>query len=124
MAVICFVVAAVFLDDGGSSGPAFRTVKIERGNLSKSVSASGKLNPVITVEVGSEISGQILELRADFNSNVKAGQVIARIDPESFRAEVARSEAELAVARATITTKRAAIKQAEANLANARSVKM
>ena len=91
-------VAAVSMTDGEGGEPTFRTAKIERGNLSKSVSASGELNPVITVEVGSEISGQISGLLADFNSEVKVSQVIARIDPESFQAEVRRSEAELAVA--------------------------
>ena len=114
-------VAAVSITGGEGGGPAFRTAEIQRGNLSKSVSASGKLNPVITVEVGSETSGQISELLADFNSEVKVNQVIARIDPERFQAEVRRSEAELAVALASITTKKAVISQAQANLRNAQA---
>ncbi len=100
----------------------YRLAKIERGNIIKSVSASGELNAVVTVEVGSEISGQISELTVDFNSDVKAGQVIARIDPESFEARVKQAEAELAVAKASVATKQAAVAQAQANQANASSV--
>ena len=114
---------AFFVFDGDST-PAkkFQTAKIERGSITKSVSASGRLNPVVTVEVGSEISGQVSELLVDFNSEVKSGQVIARIDPERFEAEVLKSTAELSVAKAVIATKRAAVDQALANLANAKSV--
>ena len=115
--------AAFFVFDGdGTPAKKFQTAKIERGSITKSVSASGRLNPVVTVEVGSEISGQVSELLVDFNSEVKSGQVIARIDPERFEAEVLKSAAELSVAKAVITIKRAAVDQALANLANAKSV--
>ena len=115
--------AAYFVFDGdGTPAKKFQTAKIERGSITKSVSASGRLNPVVTVEVGSEISGQVSELLVDFNSEVKSGQVIARIDPERFEAEVLKSTAELSVAKAVIATKRAAVDQALANLANAKSV--
>ena len=113
---------AVFaLDKEPVTGKAFRTAKIERGDVLKSVSASGELGAVITVQVGSEISGQISELQADFNSKVRADQVIARIDPESFEARVNQSKAELAVADATVGIRSAALIQARANLQNARA---
>ena len=76
---------------------------------------------MVAVAVGSEISGQISELKADFNSAVRAGQVIARIDPESLEARVEQAAAELAVAEATVTTKKAALIQARANRDNARA---
>jgi len=114
---------AVFVFDGDSvPAKKFQTEKIERGNITKSVSASGRLNPVVSVEVGSEISGQVSELLVDFNSEVKSGQVIARIDPERFEAEVLKSTAEVSVAKAVVATKRAAVDQALANLANAKAV--
>ena len=117
------LLGAFFVFDGDST-PAkkFQTAKIERGSITKSVSASGRLNPVVTVEVGSEISGQVSELLVDFNSEVKSGQVIARIDPERFEAEVLKSTAEVSVAKAVVATKRAAVDQALANLANAKAV--
>lgn len=107
--------------EAGNGETKFRTATIDRGNVLKSVSASGRLNAVVTVEVGSEISGQISELKADFNSVVRAGQVIARIDSESFEARLEQAAAELAVAEAAVATKKAALIQARANRDNARA---
>ncbi len=59
----------------------YRTVKVERGSLSAYVTANGTINPVITVLVGSQVSGTIQKLYADYNSQVKKGQLIAQIDP-------------------------------------------
>lgn len=120
-ALAIVAVAAVGLTGESENREAFRTAKVERGNVLKSVSASGELGAVITVKVGSEISGQVSALMADFNSEVKAGQVIARIDPESFEARVSQAEAELAVGEATVSIKSAAVGQARANFANARA---
>jgi HlyD family secretion protein len=123
---LCVVGAALvsyaILSGGSQETQAYNVARIERGTILKSVSASGELNAVITVQVGSEISGQISELLADFNSEVHAGQVIARIAPESFEAKVQQAQAELAVAKATVATKSAAVVQARANLDNALSV--
>ena len=73
----------------------WRTAKIERGPITATVSASGAVNPVTQVSVGTQVSGQIQELFVDFNSPVKAGQLIARIDPTTFVADVTRARAEL-----------------------------
>jgi multidrug efflux pump subunit AcrA (membrane-fusion protein) len=64
------------------------TAVVERGDIVASVQAAGTLNAVVTVEVGSQISGQIKELFADFNSSVTEGQVIARVEPESYEAKL------------------------------------
>lgn len=93
--------------------PAYRFAKVERGPLTATVAASGTLNPVISVQVGTQISGQIKELFVDFNSPVKAGQLIARIDPETFLYRVRQSEADLEAARS-------ALGRAQVNLLNAR----
>ncbi|HRK57642.1 MAG TPA: biotin/lipoyl-binding protein, partial [Burkholderiaceae bacterium] len=69
---------------GGAPAPSYRTALVERGDLEVSVSATGTLNPVKSVQVGTQVSGQIKELLVDFNSTVKRGQLIARIDPETF----------------------------------------
>src|SRR5438309_1687914 len=68
--------------------PAYRTTKIEKGAITASVSASGTLSPVVSVQVGSQVSGQLKEILVDFNSEVKKGQLIARIDPETFEHKV------------------------------------
>ncbi len=75
-----------------------KTAQIERGDIIDTVSASGSLHSLVTTRVSSQVSGQISRLYADFNSVVRAGQVVARIDPASFQAQVLQAEAELAVA--------------------------
>ena len=83
----------------GSGAPEYRLAKVERGNVTSVVSASGTLNAVTTVLVGSQISGQIKELLVDFNSAVKKGQLLARIDPETYEIRVRQAEADLEAAR-------------------------
>jgi len=113
------LVWAVFFSDSPNGASSFRLAAIERGPIISAVSTSGTLNAVITVQVGSQVSGQIKELLADFNSEVKAGLVIARIDPETFEAKVRQARAELDVARANVHIQRAGIERAQKELANA-----
>ena len=90
-------------------GPAYRFGKIERGPITAAVAATGTLNPVVSVLVGSQVSGQIKELFVDFNSAVKKNQVIARIDPESFELRVRQAMADLEATRATVLTQMAGV---------------
>ena len=108
--------------DGGAL--EYKTAQIVRGPISASVSASGTLNPVISVTVGSQVSGQIREVLVDYNSEVRMGQVIARIDPETFEYRVRQAQADVDAARAQVLTAeanvnaaRAAVSRAEVNLA-------
>ena len=83
-----------FFEDTGSAEVGsfeLETTAIERGEVAQIVSASGTVRALTTVEVGSQISGQIVALDADFNSEVKQGDIIARIDPQSFEIRVASS---------------------------------
>ncbi len=104
-----------------TSAPAYRTGPVTRGAVTSSITASGTVNPVVTVQVGSQVSGQISELLADFNSEVKSGQLIARIDPALFETQVAQASGDLAVARAGIDTQRATVGRAVADLDAARA---
>src|SRR3954468_22236965 len=83
-----------------SSGQSFITAPVERGTIATFVKATGSLDAVITVDVSSQLSGRISEVLVNFNDQVKAGQPIARIDPEIFAARVNESKAVLLVARA------------------------
>jgi HlyD family secretion protein len=85
------------------------------------VRAAGAVNALVTVEVGSQISGQVKELYADFNSVVTQGQVIARIDPETYEAKVAQAEAELEIAQALVPVQRAQIEREAAELDSAKA---
>ncbi len=105
----------------------FRSAKVEKGPLIATVAATGILNPVVSVSVGSQVSGQIKELFADFNSEVKKGQLIARIDPEQIEYRLRQAQADLDASRASVGTQqanvavqRAEVARAEANLAEAK----
>src|SRR5213595_1945804 len=84
------------------NAPKYRLARVERGPLTAAVSATGNLNGVIMVQVGSQVSGQIKQLLADFNSIVKQGQVVARIDPEIFEAQVNQAKADVDSANASV----------------------
>lgn len=92
----------------------YRTAAVERGDITRSVSASGSLQALITVDVGSQISGQISKVLVDFNDQVKKGQVLATIDPQTFESRVAQGEADIRAGQA-------AVAQAEASLVNAKA---
>jgi HlyD family secretion protein len=85
----------VYLNGDQKAPVRYKTAKIERGTVTQAVTATGTINPVITVQVGSQVSGIIKRLYADFNSVVKAGQVVALIDPAPFRTVVTQMEANL-----------------------------
>jgi HlyD family secretion protein len=97
------------------------TAAVERGNVNTTLSATGSLDALVTVEVGSQLSGQIAELLVDFNDEVKKGELLARLDPRSFEAEVREAAAALEVARAQVLTERATLQTAAAELAAERS---
>jgi HlyD family secretion protein len=82
--------------------PTFNTAKIERGDVIQQVTASGALNPVLNVQVGSQISGLIKKLYVDFNSKVKAGDVVAEIDPATYKTRLLQVEADLSSAMAAL----------------------
>jgi len=109
------VLLALFIGVGGvawlrsEKSPKYRTAPVERGEITATISASGTLNAVITVQVGSQISGKIKHLYADFNSRVEKGQLIARIDPDTLEAKVNQAKAD--VDNAKVAVKDAKIKR-------------
>ena len=80
----------------------YQTATVARGPITQAVTATGTLNPVVTVQVGSQVSGNVAKLFADFNSQVKAGEVVAQIDPAIFQATVTQAEGDLASAKAAL----------------------
>ncbi len=126
LAVVLGVAAAVsgyFYVQSRGSAPQYRVAPVERGPLTSAVSATGNLNAVITVQVGSQVSGQIKELLVDFNSVVKNDQVIARIDPDTFEAKVNQARAEVEAAKATVLNQQAQVERARADVENARAAR-
>ena len=88
---------------GGDAAPEYQTAAVEKTNVVSRVSTSGSLQAVVTVDVGSQVSGRIQALYADFNSRVRKGEKIAKIDPSLFQAAVVQAEANVTAARANVT---------------------
>ena len=86
----------------GAEG-AFRTAPVERGNIRVAISSTGTLSATSTVTVGSQISGQVTEILVDFNDRVTQGQVLARIDPKTYEAQIAQGNAQVASAQASLS---------------------
>jgi len=120
----CVVVAAfgVVLWKRASTVPpvTFRTARVDRGAVEATVTATGQLNAVVTVQVGSLVSGTISKLGADFNTEVKQGQVIAQIDPTRFKAAVSQAEAGLKSAEAALVHADVAVREAKIELDRAK----
>lgn len=100
----------------GEKGAEYRTAKVEQGGITATVSATGKVNAVVTVQVGSQVSGTIQRLLADFNSRVKKGQIIAQIDPSLWGAQVEQAKAKLANDEANMEKAHVVLSDAKRNL--------
>jgi HlyD family secretion protein len=92
------------------------TAEASLGNVRRIVSTSGAVRALVTVDVGSQLSGQIAALEADFNSVVKAGDVVARLDPQTYETRVREAEAALVVAQSQVQVQEANVTRAQANL--------
>ena len=92
---------------------AWRTVQVDRGDIRVAISSTGTLSATSTVTVGSQVSGQVTAVLVDFNDQVKKGQVIARIDPSTYEAQIAQGSAQINGARATLAQARATLRNAQ-----------
>jgi HlyD family secretion protein len=95
------------------------TARVDRGDIESTVTTTGNLNAVVTVQVGSQVSGNIKALYADFNTKVKKGQLVALIDPVPFQAAVDQAKATLNTAKAAVLTAQATLAKSQSDLASA-----
>jgi HlyD family secretion protein len=105
----------------GAQSVTYRFAEVSRGPVRTVVSASGSVRPVVMVLVGSQVSGQIAELLVDFNSVVKQGEVIARLDPATFQARVWQAEADLKVQEANVGMQEASLIEMAAEVDGAKA---
>ncbi len=119
--ILVAAIAAVTLALRRSSPPQYFTAKVVRGNLTATVQATGSVNAVTTVQVGSQISGRVEKLLVDFNSPVKQGQLIAQIDPTVYQNEVRSAQANLDQAQANVRSLQANVGVAAQTLAGAQA---
>src|SRR6266851_2238993 len=120
-ALAIIVLAGFYFWGNQSAAAQYMTAKIEKGNLRNTVTATGTLQAVTTVQVGSQASGTISALYADFNSVVKKGQVVAQLDPAVSKAQVDQARANLEQARASLTQARAAVVNSRAGVSGAQA---
>src|SRR5436189_956646 len=111
--IALLIIAAVLRQCRNGGAANYQTAMITRGPVTQAVTATGTLNPVVNVQVGSQVSGNIAKLFADFNSQVKAGQVVAQIDPALFQATVTQAEGDLANAQAALELARVNAKRTQ-----------
>jgi HlyD family secretion protein len=127
--VVLAICAAFLLREENLSREAYRTATVKRGNIKAVVSSTGKLAPLNTVTIGSQVSGNIKALYADYNSTVKKDQVVALIDPAIYEGQVSQARAQLLHARMQLHERqketsavRAGVQNAEASLFSARAM--
>lgn len=105
MVIIAAVATIVWWQRGRSTASAsvlFRTTTLQRGDVTQTVTGSGSLSAITTVDVGAQVSGKIVKLHVDYNSPVKKDQLIAEVDPTSYQARLVQAEADLLSAQATL----------------------
>lgn len=118
---IIFIAAWYLFLRNGAGSEGYMTSQVSTGNIRNTVGATGTLQAVTTVQVGSQVSGTIQELYADFNSEVKKGQVVAQLDPRIFKAQVRQAQANLEQARADYADAKAKLTAARATVENLRA---
>ena len=101
-------------------GPSLQSGNVTRGEIAKIINSTGTVRPDITVQVGSEVSGKLLTVDVDFNSNVKKGDILATIDPENLENRVAQAEAVVENRRSDININEASVRRAEVNAAQSK----
>lgn len=111
--IAAVILTTSFIKKGKNKAPAYRTEVLTKGDIEALVVTSGTVNPVDIVEIGSQVSGKIVTLHADFNSIVKAGQIVAEIDQDILKAKVEQNEA-------SYLSRQASLEQAKINLENAK----
>ena len=119
--VAALALAGFYYWRNSSTAPVYMTARVERGNLRNTVTATGTLQAVTTVQVGSQASGTISALFADFNSLVKKGQVVAQLDPAVSKAQVDQSRAALQQAQASLTLARAGVANSRAAVSDSQA---
>lgn len=115
--LVGFAIKMLFFSQPEESIVQFETVPLKKGDLTVTVTATGKLEPVTQVDIGIEVSGTVAEIKADFNDHVKAGQILAILDPRLFDSRVKQSQGALDQAKARLVDAEATIAEKQQALA-------
>lgn len=118
IAIIVVLLLALWLRADRGDGISYRTAEVGRGPIQLLISATGNLKALSTVEVGSQVSGQVLTVNVDFNDRVTRGEIIATIDPANFQARLTQAQADLTSSLANLSAAHANLGEAQATLRN------
>lgn len=111
--IVSLVLGFTLLKKGSNNKPKYRTEKVTRGDIEAVVTATGTLNPVVLVEVGSQVSGKIEKIYVDFNSKVKKGDILAELDQSQLKAKIEQNEANYQNAQASLERAKIALEIAQ-----------
>jgi HlyD family secretion protein len=114
--LLIIAIVAFYSLKGSNKESKYETIEVDRGDIVEKITATGAINPVITVRVGSQVSGRITRIHADFNSQVKKGQVIAQLETDIYQAKVTQANANFNLAKAQTREARVLLLDAENNL--------
>ena len=115
VALIAVAVLLFFVRHRAPEAPAYQTVQVDRGAIVARITATGTLSALVTVQVGSQVSGRLAEINVDFNSPVKKGEVIAKIDPSLYEAALEQARANTMAAQANVAKAKAQSEQSQAD---------
>jgi HlyD family secretion protein len=114
--VVLIVAAALYFFKGGAQKSTYETTEVDRGDIVEKITATGTINPVITVRVGSQVSGRIAKIFADFNAHVQKGQVIAQLETDIYQSRVEQADANFELSKAQTQEARVSFLDAKNNL--------
>ena len=114
--VALIVVGVLYFLQGSANKKSYETIEADRGDIVEKITATGTINPVITVRVGSQVSGRIAKIFADFNAHVEKGQVIAQLETDIYQSRVEQAAANFELARAQTQETRVSLLDAKNNL--------
>ncbi|MDD8030413.1 MAG: efflux RND transporter periplasmic adaptor subunit [Acidobacteriota bacterium] len=120
--IVALVVGFTLLNNSSNGKLQYRTEKVDRGDIEAVVMATGQLNPVVLVEVGSQVSGKIEKIYVDFNSRVKEGDILAELDQSQLKAQIEQNEANYRSAMASVERSKVSLEIAQKNFERAKSL--
>lgn len=120
--IVGLVVGFTLVKKSSNNKPKYRTEKVSRGDIEAVVTATGTLNPVVLVQVGSQVSGRIEKIYVDFNSKVKKGDILAELDQSQLKAQIEQNQANYQNAIASVERAKVSLEIAQKNYERAKSL--
>jgi HlyD family secretion protein len=122
LTAVIIIGAIIYFSKSGKSQEKYETALIDRGDIMEKITATGTINPVNSVKVGSQVSGRIVKILADYNSQVKKGQVVAQLETDIYQSKVEQADANYKMSQAQVLEAKAALVDAESNFRRAKKL--